>query len=902
MSKIKYSILAMAVTVVLTGCIHDDSNTMGPIVNPSIGIPALPDNPNIPADAPTTPNNPIAGQSFKVSLDLVAANKNASSPLALNDMAKVLITSNSEKNIKELTIKLATKHFEQGYVVFEIDTLSQGQYEMTQSVVNDTTSKYTRDAVKFEVLKDGTIHYDVAIKNWSMLWTPPNTEDSQYQAMIEAKIDKAATSYAGFVKDNPDHLWPTIPLYKDYGDGKLVVHEKNTKATLFRLRDMAVAYTLGDPTFTTQEVLDDILFGLEFVLADFYNETLVPHKKDNWHEWEIGTPKVIHDIVSLVYEHVPQSMIDDVVNATRAHLPDPTKQYANNPHHNQTTNTGANRVDTAMVVMQRGMFAKNDAEIEAAIAALPTVLEPVTEKDGFYSDGSFIQHQDIPYIGTYGMILLSNISRIMIMLDQTGVSLDDPRYQLVDEYLFSAVEPFLYKAQMMEAVSGRAIARGWSQNKGEGRGALSVLLRYYDSRSPEVKARLGQLIKGQLQTDTDAFFANASDFKVLDVADRILKDDSIKVGKEREGNFLFYNMDRMVHRGHGYAFTVAMHSNRIGNYECLPNHNENMKGWYTGDGMTYLYDADHNQYTDWYPLIDSRKIAGATTTGENIGLCQGRNTYGNKKKDMTWVGGVSNGLYGVMGMNFINSSQGVDPSIYYKTTAKKSYFAFDDELVMIGSDIRSDKATGVATYIENRALNKDGSNKITVDGSLWSPVKANQNDDFASIKATKTYHVEGNVAGSQVGVFLPIDDAMELRWDDREGNWKDIYPVNDKNMTDTHVEGVILQTMIAHQTANGQNDDYAYVMLPTYTSAQTTDYANNPDIEIVAQTENLHAVKEKTRNVLAANNFTKELQTSAAVETQGELSVLMSREGNTVNVWISQPSRTNEMVDPYHLY
>ncbi|PKF50261.1 hypothetical protein AT251_12640 [Enterovibrio nigricans] len=686
-----------------------------------------------------------------------------------------------------------------------------------------------------------------------------------------------------------------MPLYKFY-DKEKTVDAMKTKTSFWRLRDIAVAYTLGDPSFATDEVLADILFGMEFLLKDFYNAELIPHKKDNWHEWEIGTPKIIHDIASLIYEHVPEQMMKDIIAASRAQLPDPTKQYAGNSPHNDITNTGANRVDTSMVVLQRGIFEKNMDEIKRALDAMPIVLEPVTSKDGFYDDGSFIQHQDIPYIGTYGMILLSNISRIMVMLDDTGISLDDERYKLVDEYLFSAVAPFLFKGQMMESVSGRAIARGWSQNKGEGRGALSVLLRYYDSRDGEVKQRLGEVIKEQLQTDTDEFFTKATDFKVLDVAERILNDTTIEAKGEIQGNFLFHNMDRMVHRGDGYAMAVSLHSDRIGNYECGANYTENTRGWYTADGMVHLYDADHNQFTNWYPLVDQRKMQGATTTGVNIGDCKGRNTYGNKKADMKWVGGTSNGEIGVIAADFFNSSQGVAPADHFATSAKKSYFAFDDEIVMLGSDVQSTKTWGVATYIENRVLKQDGSNTITVDGTVWTPEKADPKDDYASITANSTYHVEGNVAGSQLGVYLPTDKKAELRWDDRKGNWDAIYPLNTSKMEDTYVEGYVLQTLINHQTGSGKVDDYAYVMLPSHNAAQTEAYGTNPDVAIVAQTADLHVVEETTLNAIAANSFSVDLQVSAKVETQGELSVLMVQEGDVAKVWISQPTRSNQPV------
>ncbi|PKF50262.1 hypothetical protein AT251_12645 [Enterovibrio nigricans] len=31
------------------------------------------------------------------------------------------------------------------------------------------------------------IDYDLAVNNWASLWTPPNTDDAQYQLMIECE-------------------------------------------------------------------------------------------------------------------------------------------------------------------------------------------------------------------------------------------------------------------------------------------------------------------------------------------------------------------------------------------------------------------------------------------------------------------------------------------------------------------------------------------------------------------------------------------------------------------------------------------------------------------------------------------------------------------------------------------
>ena len=38
------------------------------------------------------------------------------------------------------------------------------------------------------------------------------------------------------------------------------------------------------------------------------------------------------------------------------------------------------------------------------------------ERNGFYKDGSYIDHQDVPYTGAYGVVLLEGISQMMPMI------------------------------------------------------------------------------------------------------------------------------------------------------------------------------------------------------------------------------------------------------------------------------------------------------------------------------------------------------------------------------------------------------------------------------------------------------------------------------------------------------
>ncbi|GAL06169.1 hyaluronate lyase precursor [Photobacterium aphoticum] len=255
------------------------------------------------------------------------------------------------------------------------------------------------------------------------------------------------------------------------------------KASFDNLKTMALAYN-SFADLATDAMRDDILYGLEFMLKDYY--ATGKSSTGNWWEWEIGVPKVLYDTLSLMEGHITdaqQAQFAGIVtmanDATRWFVPDPRWQhYGEGATREPMAAEGANKVDLSLVVLMRGAFEQNDADIKMAIDALPTVLAPVTKANGFYDDGSFIQHANIPYIGTYGVTLLSGIGKVMNAITDTGIDLSDPQYAMIDEYLFSAVEPFMYEGKMMDAVSGRAIARGWVQNHGEGRSASMRCCRF----------------------------------------------------------------------------------------------------------------------------------------------------------------------------------------------------------------------------------------------------------------------------------------------------------------------------------------------------------------------------------------------------------------------------------------
>ena len=71
--------------------------------------------------------------------------------------------------------------------------------------------------------------------------------------------------------------------------------------------------------------------------------------------------------------------------------------------------TGANLMWTCKIVGLCGVLAKDTAKIAAAKNAMSPLFDYVTSGDGFYIDGSFIQHTAHPYTGGYGLSLIVDV-------------------------------------------------------------------------------------------------------------------------------------------------------------------------------------------------------------------------------------------------------------------------------------------------------------------------------------------------------------------------------------------------------------------------------------------------------------------------------------------------------------
>lgn len=707
--------------------------------------------------------------------------------------------------------------------------------------------------------------YDTLRQKWKDDLTGGTTYDPN-DAHIAAKIT-AITSSGQNQWNNMDKSPDRQFLWSDKSDFSTVSADLYTNYV--RLKAMALAYaTTGSALQNNPTLAADIVSALDWLYStDKYSPNTAPY--DNWWHWEIGSPKQLGDIMVLMYGQLSAAQIANYISAIDYFIPDPTQNGLRTGI--LRTSVGANRVDDCQAVAIRGVVGKNNVKIAAARDGLSPVFDYVTTSDGFYADGSFIQHVDVPYTFSYGDVLLEGIGKLQNLLTGSTWTVTDPDAGNVFKWVYDSYEPLLYKGAGMDMTRGRAISRPNLQDHAAGHSVVGSIAMLTQFASPADSAAFKSMVKYWLNADTSFNFYTGRDIRSIVLVKSIMNDGGVTERGELIKHKRYASMDRVVHLRPGFGFGLSMYSNRIQNYEDM--NLENRRGWYTGDGMTYLYNNDLSAYSqDFWPTINPYRMPG--TTVDTMARTDGS---GEANSPNNWVGGTSlQDLYGVTGMDFKawNST----------LVAKKSWFMFDDEVVALGAGITNTNNRTIETIVENRKINGSGNNALTVNGTAKSTALG----WTETMSAVNWAHLAGNVAGSDIGYYFPGAATVKGLRQARTEAWSAI----NSGASATPITRNYMTLWLDHGL-NPSGQTYSYVLLPNKTSPQVATYAASPDITILENTAAAQAVKENTLNLTAVNFWNDATKTVGAITSNKKASVMTKVTGTQLEVTVADPTQAN---------
>ena len=689
---------------------------------------------------------------------------------------------------------------------------------------------------------------------------PTNAAYSSAVAQLESIT--ATWAPAMDATSSPLSLWPDLPI------GSV---SANVSSSYTRLRTLALAYCTPGTSYTGSTALAaQITTGLDWMAANAYLTSLPQYGYNNWWDWQVGSPQALEDTAVLMYSALSSTQIADYCAAIDHFVTNPTLVVQSS---GTTAATGANLLDLCRVLIVRGALGADATPIATGVADMSPSFPYVTTGDGHYPDGSYIQHSNIAYTGSYGMVYFSDVVLLTSLLAGSQWAVTDPNLTDVWSGLTGCIAPQVYNGLMLDAVSGRAVSRyGYSDASAGTSAATMLVMAAAATTSPTQASQWRGIAKGWLQRGVTVNRPQISaqpsipDIGSLVLQQSVLTDPAITATPEPVAFHMFPCMNRAVHRAAGgWAFAISMSSPHIARYESL--NGENLHGWHTGDGMTYLYlDADPHQFNDaFWDTVDPYTLPGTTLETDPLANAAGAASTPTS----TWVGGTGlAGLYGAVGMQL----KGLDEAL----VATKAWFCLDDCVVALGAGITNSGGYDNRTVIENRNLHTSGGNALTVGGTEQSTTPG----------WTRTFTDVGWASlGEVAGYVFPGGATIEGSLLEVSGNWDSVNTLNPTTPTDTRP----YQALWFDHGDNPAGAGYSYVLLPGYSAAQTQAWAAAPAVSVLANTASVQAIGYPSLGVTMANFYAA--GTAGPLTVNAPACVAIQQQDGTLSVSVSDPTR-----------
>jgi hyaluronate lyase len=646
----------------------------------------------------------------------------------------------------------------------------------------------------------------------------------------------------------------------------------------------------------------------------------------NWFNWEIGISTQVSKILVLLADELASyrpELVDTYIASMDAYLRNGTGGDVNL---DSRFHTGANLADITANRILQGAVLGDDARVSKAIADQLTVFATVDPyhlehgvTDGYYADGSFIQHASVAYTGSYGKGLLTRVVQTIKTLDGTSYARSDELVGVVEGWVVDGFAPLIFEGWMMEIVKGRAVSRTTT-----GYADVAIIVEAIVDLSTYATGTDATALKSYAKfvRQTSRATLNPTSFvsplSIVRYAD-IFADTSIPAAdlNPPARNVAFNAMDKTVHRRPGYAFALARSSERISKYEYMSN--ENLMPWFQGDGAHYLYLSGQDQTqafgVDYYTTVSPYRLAGVTAPVEarrTVPELYGVAWYDNPARGFTsssesqnryvyfprgtngYSGGATLGPYGAVGLvqsddvGYAAKQAGELPDdfvVYRNADATKSWFMLDDEIVILAAGVGDSAGRGVTTTVDSRIA--DVTDEVVLagrlrDGTAWSGA--------GTAELAWLRYANGS-QGTAVGYAFLDTPPVTVALDTVTRSRRVIRASNPDTAARKQVFAAVVE-----QAPGAPHTSMAYALVPNATERQLTGYARGP-ISVLVNTSRLQAVKHARLGLVAANAFTAGQHHAERLVISGPASVI-TRDGpaGTVLVAVSDPTMNRDVI------
>ncbi|MFE1951778.1 polysaccharide lyase family 8 super-sandwich domain-containing protein [Streptomyces sp. NPDC059524] len=735
------------------------------------------------------------------------------------------------------------------------------------------------------------------------------TEDSNSRAETAAKraaIERTArTNLAALDAASGDtELFAGLPLGTS---------DPNLTASFQKLYEIALATrTPGVPAdlYGSTAVQDRVLDRLAWLHERFYGDQSKGYY-GNWFSWEIGISQHLTRTLVLLAGRAPAELVTACLASMDAYL---RNGKDGDVDLDSRFHTGANLADITTNRILQGALTADEARIRKALTDQLTVFATIDPydlrhgvTDGYYADGSFLQHSSVAYTGSYGKGLLSRVVQTLKVLDGSGFAHGDELVPVVHGWVADGFAPLIFEGWMMEAVKGRAVSR-----TGTGYDDVAVIVEAVVDLASLSAGEPARALKSYVKhiragsrsaLDPTSFVSPLSIVRYAD----LLADASVPAAdlNPPARSVAFNAMDRTVHRRPGYAFTLSRSSDRISKYEYMSG--ENLMPWFQGDGAHQLYLSGQDQRqaygVDHLATVSPYGLAGVTAPVEHRATVPeaygGKLFYDNPGHPLNFTassesqnayvyfptatgahsGGAVLGAYGAVGwvltddVPWRDKAAGILPDdfvAYRSARATRSWFLLDDEVVLLGAGVGDAPGAGraVTTTLDARIAAAGDAVSVT-EGDSW----------VRWADATQ---------GTAVGYVRLAGPAAEPRLTTVTRSRRTVRLSN----PDTAVTKQVFSLTTAQPPGAGPIA-FAWALLPGATAEAVRSY---DAVRVLANTPRLQAVRHEGLGLTALNGFGAGTHHVAGLSVDGAASVLVRQSGDEVAVAVADPTTTRDTV------
>ncbi len=495
-----------------------------------------------------------------------------------------------------------------------------------------------------------------------------------------------------------------------------ISYTTNLLAVYKNMITMAQYANLCENEDEKNSIAGGIALALEYLYGEHYTKEINFYnyaaqdksKKGDWTKYQLDLPRAYSKLLCLMSDFLSDETICKYAYSILDRTIDPTTRQGSNLNESYT-----NRIWRTEGFFSAAVLANDYKRMNYAMRYLNQVFIMRSDtgsftdypKNGFYEDGSMLFHNGVAYNHGYGDAYLTAVSELITLTEGTPFSVKkvygyDNVYSIIEKCFY----PFLAENSRMHMVMGRQTVQDASLCFSA---VLNIAARADESKRNELLDGLKSAyykyiglytnIKGlTYTTDGDLISCAARACLFYENAENFLEDTAVQPPQENAA--VFYNMDRALQSTKGYTAGVAMSSERVQKYESIGT--KNAEGWYTGDGMLYIYLGDRKQYTSvYFENIDPYRIPGTTVDETVRSKVSAGSGYTSNN---SFAGGAADLKTAVCGYS-LSTAPLADVKEGIHLTGNKSYFFLNGKIVCIGSNITGGEGN-VCTVIDNRII------------------------------------------------------------------------------------------------------------------------------------------------------------------------------------------------------